>query len=161
MFKLGLDRHGVICESPKLFSDLTKLAKSDGGEVHILTGNSIDEKVLSELKGFDIVYDSLFSITDHHKILGTPITYSNPNNPWIDPILWDKTKGDYCKRNKIDFHIDDTERYGEYFETGFCIFDYFRRRFDWNLATSHKAGAFILSSAEDVYLKIIEISKGL
>jgi len=42
MFKLGLDRHGVISEDPQLFAALSKKVRENGGEIHILTGNHID-----------------------------------------------------------------------------------------------------------------------
>ena len=41
--------------------------------------------------------------------------------PWMDDDIWDRTKGDYCKKHQIDFCIDDTERYGDYFETPFAF----------------------------------------
>ena len=160
MFKLGLDRHGVISAAPKFFSELSKLVQKDGGEVHILTGSSVDDRVIGELRGYGIVWDKLFSTADYHKSLGTPLRFSDPNNPWIEDVLWDRTKGDYCFLHNIDFHIDDTGRYGEYFKTPFCAFDVHNRRFDWHYIVE-KTGAFIIASPEEVYRNMVTIAKSV
>jgi hypothetical protein len=117
--KIGLDIHGIIDSQPKLFSYITKSLKKDNHEIHIITGSHINQEIIDELKSYEVVWDELFSISDYHKEFGTKMWYDENENPWIDDEDWDRTKGEYCKRNNINLHIDDTERYGKYFETKF------------------------------------------
>jgi len=152
--KLGLDIHGVITANPKLFSEISNLAKERNYEVHILTGVMLSDAKLNELKKYNIYWSHIFSIADFHRNLGTSMTFSDPCNPWIDHNLWDKTKANYCVKNAIDFHIDDTQRYGEYFKTIFALYDSQNNRFDWHKGTL-KNGAFRVDTAENT-LKYIE-----
>lgn len=117
--KIGLDIHGIIDTMPEVFSRITKRLKDLECEVHILTGSHITEDIINQLNGYDVVWDELFSISDHHKSIGTKMWYDDNGNPWVSDLDWDKTKGEYCERKGIDLHIDDTERYGEYFSTKF------------------------------------------
>ena len=119
--KLGLDIHGVIDTDPLFFSKLTKDLISTGWEVHIITGPSA-EKVKKELSSWNIFYTHIFSILDHHISLGTKIDYVG-DKPYMDAVLWDRTKGDYCYREGINLHLDDTERYKNYFKTPFSLFN--------------------------------------
>lgn len=117
--KIGLDIHGVIDRQPELFSYITQNLKRDNHEIHILTGSHINDSIIDELKSYGVVWDVLFSISDYHKEKGTKMWYDENKNPWINDKDWDVTKGIYCKENKIDLCLDDTERYGKYFETKF------------------------------------------
>ena len=119
--KLGVDLHGVIDASPELFSDLSKVLVASGWEVHIITGPTY-EKSIKEIEKYNICFTNFFSIEDYHKSLGTKITYDNKGNPWMDKNIWDKTKGEYCLREEIDIHIDNTAEYGNYFKTNFLLF---------------------------------------
>ena len=38
------------------------------------------------------------------------------DHPYFDIELWNKTKGEFCKNEKIDIHFDDTEEYEKYFD---------------------------------------------
>jgi hypothetical protein len=119
--KLGLDIHGVIDADPVYFSNLTKVLVQAGWEIHIITGPT-KEKTIPELLKWDIAYTHFFSIFDYHREIGTQIWFDDKNNPWMERETWDKTKGDYCNKNKITLHIDDTSRYGKYFKTHFALF---------------------------------------
>lgn len=120
--KVGIDIHGTIDTNPEYFSRYTKMLKRQDVEVHITTGKKISVGMIEQLRKWEIEYDYLFSITDYHGILGTDITWDEDGNPWIDEYLWNKTKGDYCRREKIDLHIDDSTIYGEYFTTPYFQF---------------------------------------
>jgi hypothetical protein len=126
--KIGLDIHGVITKHPKFFSELTKLFKEAGHEVHILTGSSLNPDTkygriaLDELKKYGIHYTHLYSIIDHQEKIGTEIVYEDDENPWIDDDLWNCAKGDYCKEHNIDIMFDDTRAYADYFDTPFVHF---------------------------------------
>jgi hypothetical protein len=114
---VGLDFHGVIDVDPKKFSELSKRVMVQGGEVHIITGSPITEELRRALINYGIYWTHLFSITDYHKSIKTPIRFDEAGNPWIEETAWDRTKGDYCREHNIDLHIDDSDTYGNYFDT--------------------------------------------
>lgn len=123
--KIAIDIHGVIDSLPELFSLITELMVGANHEVHVLTGSKWNKEIEDQLESFGIKYTHHFSITDYHLSIGTKMRYSTPNDPWIetgdkkqDEILWDRTKGDYCEKHKIDLCIDDTLRYNDYFKNG-------------------------------------------
>jgi hypothetical protein len=119
--KIGLDLHGVIDAMPEFFAFFTKAMISAGAEVHIITGGATeDDKKL--LKEYNIQYTHIFSITDYHKEKGTPTTKLHPKHGFmmVSDEEWDKTKGEYCRKNNISLHIDDTLVYNDYFTTPFA-----------------------------------------
>jgi len=152
--KIGLDIHGVITKNPSFYSLLSNLAVTRGYEVHIITGAMFTSSLINKLKNYGISWTHSFSISDYYKQLGTLVTYTAPNHPWMDASIWDKAKAIYCDDLKIDFHIDDSLQYGEYFKTLFGLYDHENNRIDWHLKII-KQGAFSLSSEEDA-LNIIE-----
>lgn len=123
--KIGLDIHGVIDENPDFFKAVCAAMIKDGHEIHIITGPSLS-KVGYELlaMGFEPMkhYTSIFSIVDYHIEIGTEITYDKQGHAWMDKYLWDRTKGDYCLREKIDMHLDDSDAYAYFFKTPFARF---------------------------------------
>jgi len=158
--KLGLDIHGVITKKPEFFSILTDKAVQRGHEIHILTGALLTDTKIKELEAFGISWTHLFSISEYHKHLGTPMTFTAPNNPWIDPILWDRTKGDYCARNKITFHVDDTLRYGDYFSTPFAWYNSEENKAHWFVGLDRK-GTLVFQNPEETLSVIEGIAEGL
>lgn len=118
--KIGIDIHGVIDHNPKFFSRLTKLLKKKKCEIHVITGARSPEKKV--LEKYNIKYDHFFSILDYHTEIGTDIHVDEKGEEWILDEKWDRTKADYCKDQNIDIHIDDTQKYGNYFETGFIYY---------------------------------------
>ncbi len=114
--KIGLDFHDVIDAEPKMFSILSNLFADNGHEVHIITGEKKSKKLLKELEEYNIKWTHFFSIVDHHKSIGTKITYDKNGDPWLDQHLWDVAKAQYCKLNGIDLLIDDSEIYGQYMD---------------------------------------------
>ncbi len=117
--KIGLDIHGVVDSNLIFFKTLTKLLVDNGHEVHIITGARI-EKELPFLKKNSISYTHLFSITDHHIEKGTKIIWDEKNDPHLETYLWDKTKAEYCKKQKIDIHFDDSDIYNYFFKTPYA-----------------------------------------
>lgn len=120
--KLGLDYHGVLDHKPQLFSELTNLLVSSGCEVHIITGEMDTPKLRQSLEALGIHYTHVFSISSYHKSIGTNMWFKDPDNPFIDQETWDKTKAEYCQRESIDLHIDDSRKYGKYFTTPFLLY---------------------------------------
>ena len=121
-FKIGLDIHGVIDSNPEFFAAFTRTMVAAGHEVHILTGPKITPKIINELKTMHIDFTHLFSITDHHEAVGTPIIWDEYGNPHMDAYLWDKTKAEYCKAQGIELHIDDSDSYAYFFKTPYARF---------------------------------------
>jgi nicotinate-nucleotide adenylyltransferase len=118
--KIGLDVHGVADTNAAFFSALTRLFVENGHEVHILTGSEYTPELEQHLrKDLGLCWTHLFSITSHHRELGTEITYIN-GNPYLDETLWNRTKSLYCRENAIDLHLDDSSVYGRYFETPYA-----------------------------------------
>jgi hypothetical protein len=118
--RLGLDIHGVIDTAPKFFSLITKLLVDNGHEVFVITGSHITNDIINEIKGFDIRYHKLLSISDYNKENGESVSYDNNGNPWFNDDTWNKTKSILCEKYGIDFHIDDSKIYGEYFKTPYA-----------------------------------------
>jgi len=121
--KIGLDYHGVIDAKPELFSILSQIIVAAGHEVHIITGTKNTIEFRNTLKELGIFYTYIFSISDyHHDVLHTPMKGYDEGDPWIDATLWNESKANYCLREKIDFHLDDSEIYGVPFMTPFALF---------------------------------------
>lgn len=124
-FKLGLDLHGVIDAIPDSIAFLASAVVEAGGEVHILTGSTLDANTYSMLTKHKIKYTHVFSVYDYLISKSTPTTgeIKFPDGAvqkqFIDGA-WDRVKGDYCVRHKISLHIDDTLIYNEYFGTPFA-----------------------------------------
>lgn len=119
--KLGLDVHGCISYDPKFFSALTKLIVNAGGEIHVLTGPHITDKVKNELKNFNITYTHLFSIADYYKNKPEVVMeYDAEGRPWVSDELWNKAKGQYAAEKDLDLVLDDTLEYGQYFTTAYA-----------------------------------------
>lgn len=124
-FKLGLDIHGVIDKYPKEMSFLSNSIILSGGEVHIITGGSWNEELESLLKSSGIEWTKIFSVYDHLISIGEGMdglhTFKDGKTQRrFDSDIWDKAKGEYCEKNNISLHIDDSSLYGSYFTTPFA-----------------------------------------
>ncbi len=115
MLKIGFDFHGVLDTHSKMFAELSKIFVANGCEVHVITGSKITPKFQQELIDLGIQYTHIFSIVDYHESIGTPVQYDE-RGPWIDADLWNRTKADYCSREGINLHIDDSDEYGKFFK---------------------------------------------
>jgi hypothetical protein len=124
-YKLGLDIHGVITDDKDSLLWLSNAVTFMKGEVHIISGPPI-AVIMKELRdlGFmkDVNYTHVFSIVDYNISIGTPITYDENGHAWTDEYSWDKTKADYCVREGINLHIDDSDQYGYFFKTPYARF---------------------------------------
>lgn len=125
---VGLDIHGVSTANPEFFSKLTEslsIVNKDNyyadinWAIHILTGGSlINGEIASWLKEKNIYYTHIFSISDYLRKTGCKeLEGSTLDNPWFSEEEWNKCKANYCRRNKIDLHLDDDDRYLEHFST--------------------------------------------
>jgi len=116
--KLGLDYHGVIDTYTEIFKRMAKAWVDRGREVHLITGTSLTREKLAEIRAFGVLFTHQFSIVDYHTEIGTNIRYDQNGRPWIDDDLWDMSKAQYCKANRIYMHFDDSPIYGQHFELG-------------------------------------------
>lgn len=126
-FKLGLDVHGVIDVLPDFFSFLTNAIIQNGGEVHILTGGNWDEKMELNLKSLGIKWTHGFSTYDYlmsnnTQIVGEVQFPDGTIQNKFEDGAWDKVKGEYCLKNNISLHLDDTTIYNDFFKTPFARF---------------------------------------
>jgi hypothetical protein len=120
--KIGLDVHGVCTDSAELFAALSKLFVDQGHEVHIITGPRVGPKLIEELKTLNITYTHIFSITDYHVEVGNDVKFDAKGNPFVEDYLWDRTKADYCLREGIHLHFDDSDAYNYFFKTPYARF---------------------------------------
>jgi len=123
--KIAVDIHGVLSKDPDFFRDLLQTLRNANWEVHILTGKHIENGIIAELDKLEIKkydhYTHLFSISDHHKKIGTKM-WGTVENPFMDDEVWSRTKADYCREHEIDLCIDDTARYVPFFTTGVALY---------------------------------------
>jgi len=123
--KIGIDIHGVIDALPDFFAFLTESFIKNGGEVHVITGGTFNEQLEAQIKSANIKYTHVFSVYDH-LIETNASTYGDIVFPdgtiqkKFKDDVWDSAKADYCKRNDISLHIDDTLIYNEHFTTPFA-----------------------------------------
>lgn len=125
-FKLGLDIHGVIDHNPDYFIGMAYTNLRCGGEVHIITGISWSEKLVRQLKEFNVLgyeyWTHFFSIDDFLKDKKDFIT-DELGRRHYDATTWNKVKADYCREHSIDMHIDDSPEYLQYFSTPCMLYD--------------------------------------
>ncbi len=124
-YKISLDFHGVLDAMPDFFSFLTNAIVSSGGEVHIVTGGSWTDEMVSYFEKNGIKFTHHFSVYDYLIESKTPIIGEvefpdGKTQKKFENGSWDKVKGEYCKRNGISLHFDDTLIYNDFFETPFC-----------------------------------------
>lgn len=158
--KFGFDLHKVIDAEPKFFSELSEILIKAGHKVHIVTGSRITDALKKELVTYNMRWTKLFSITDHHIDLGNEVKFDDNNKPWIHPDLWNPTKGHYCRKEKIVFHIDDAEDYEKFFTTPFCKFNKDTLKFDWSYMGVFR-GEFLFLDPSSAAKLLIELGEEL
>ena len=124
-FKLGIDVHGVIDDLPEAFSFLTESIISSGGEVHIITGGSWTDELSKYVEKTGVKWTHYFSVYDYlinssEEINGIYKFSDGTTQKKFNDVIWNRVKGDYCQKNNISIHIDDTLICGDYFKTPFA-----------------------------------------
>lgn len=117
--KIGLDLHGVIDRFPVELCLATRKWLSHGHEVHIVTGSSW-HAVNQQISDYHISFTHAFSIVDYHREILTPMELKE-SGWWMEPNVWDKTKGEYAARVGLDIHFEDSIEYARWFPTS-CTF---------------------------------------
>lgn len=119
--KIGIDYHGVIDKKSRFFSIFTKRLINAGHEVHIITGHELTPNFIENLITKGIVWTKIFSISSYHKNKGTKVWYDKKNTPWMREDIWNRTKAEYCKKEDINLHIDDSKEYCKHFSTPYML----------------------------------------
>ena len=119
--KIGLDFHGVISAEPKIFSAFCREIRKAGIEVYIISGGP-KKDIVKYLKAYGIEYDHVWAILDICEINGT-VAFYDDGSFQVPTEIWDKAKAEYCAKEGIDFHVDDSSIYGRYFVTPYCKYD--------------------------------------
>ena len=132
--KIGLDYHGVIDCCPTYFSQFCSAAINRGHQIFIITGGPA-VKIKQILDNIPIAYNHIFAITDYYQALGM-VEQTADGSFAIPDKLWNQAKGEFCFRNHIDFHIDDSLAYRPWFQTPFCWFD--NQTFSCSLLPKHQ-----------------------
>ena len=117
---IGLDYHGVINKNFSYFSKFCAEARYRGHKIFIITGGP-QPKIRQQLQNNNISYDFIFAISDYYQALGQ--TKQISDGSFIVPEhLWNMAKGEFCRKNNINFHIDDNLKYSQWFTTPFCLY---------------------------------------
>jgi hypothetical protein len=120
--KVGFDVHGVL-DHPEIgpvFAYFTQCLVRDGHEVHVITGSEASEDLFNKLRKLGVKWTHFFSVTDHHKKLGTEIARDSRGRPWLDAEMWNPSKAAYCLKHGIHMHFDDSDSYDRFFLTPFA-----------------------------------------
>ena len=118
--KIGIDYHGVINANPDFFKDFCKQALNQKLEIFVISGGSRKD-VETYLKEHDILYSDIFSLLDYFKEKNM-VTFYEDGSFFVPNDLWNRAKANYCFKNNIAVHIDDSLIYGAYFNTPFCLY---------------------------------------
>lgn len=123
-FKLGIDLHGVIDALPEEMKFLSRIIVENGGEIHVITGRTLDKSFDDSIKTAGITYTHVFSVYDwlvssKSEVFGEVEFPDGSRQLKFSNDAWDRVKGDYCARHKISLHLDDTIIYNDYFVTPF------------------------------------------
>lgn len=119
--KISIDFHGVINKAPDFFKSLTDYAVTQGCKIYIVSGGP-REYISQYLAEHQIKYDELWCIFDYFDAK-QKIAVATDGSFHIDDEKWNAAKGEYCAREKISWHIDDSLIYGRYFSTPYVRFE--------------------------------------
>ena len=117
-YKIGLDFHGVISAEPHCFAIFCHEIRKLGVEVYIISGGPKAD-IVKYLDKCGIEYDHVWAILDTCAAQGT-VAFFEDGSFKVPTDIWDKAKALYCAKEGIDFHIDDSQIYGQYFVTPYC-----------------------------------------
>lgn len=119
--KIGIDFHGVINQDPAFFQALTTAAVEQGIEVHIVSGGP-RRHIERYAEKYGIRYHKIWCIFDFYKHKEL-IQFLPDGSFHMDDELWNKAKADYCRQEEIALHIDDSNVYGDYFTSPYCLYN--------------------------------------
>ena len=126
--KISFDFHGVINTAPEFFAAVLRTLRRHKVRVYVVSGGP-REYIEQYLAIHKIPYDALWCIFDYFNAR-EKVEVAADGSFHIDDALWDAAKGEYCAREKIGLHIDDSEIYGKYFTTPYVRFDSKEQHFE-------------------------------
>ena len=152
--KISIDFHGVINTAPDFFAALMRILQENGVKVYVVSGgpNAYIQEYLAEHL---IPYDELWCIFDYFNAR-EKVKVAADGSFHIDDELWNKAKGDFCAREQIGVHIDDSTIYGKYFTTPYVRFNTPERYFEID-----GAEISIDNGAEKIADALIHFSKNI
>ena len=127
--RLGLDIHGVIDKYPEKMIKLAQDTLKRDGRVYLLTGidgETARQEMINLMSKHMITkpfWNQIYSIVDFIKQKNIPHHFDKNGNLWtLREREWNSVKGKIAVELALDLHIDDSEKYGEYFPPGvFCL----------------------------------------
>ena len=119
--KIGIDFHGVISSQPEVFEVFTKEIRKHGVEVFVISGGP-EKDIIKYMYRYHIEYDHVWGILDYYETQGQ-VAYFDDGSFQVPTELWNRAKAEYCAKEGIEFHIDDSNVYGKYFVTPYCKYD--------------------------------------
>ncbi|MCM1323882.1 MAG: hypothetical protein NC218_06950 [Acetobacter sp.] len=119
--KIGIDFHGVIDAQPELFAAFCREIRKLGVQVYIISGGP-EKDVARCLQEHRIEYDGLWAILDYYETQGKVQRFDDGSFQ-VPTELWNRAKAEFCAREGIKFHIDDSPVYGKYFASSYCQYN--------------------------------------
>lgn len=119
--KIGIDFHGVISSEPQKFAVFCREIRKRGVAVYIISGGP-REDIIRFLDSYQIEYDKVWAIVDECELQGE-VEFFEDGSFKVATEIWDKAKANYCAKEGILFHIDDSNIYGKYFVTPYCKYN--------------------------------------
>lgn len=126
--KIAFDVHGVIDTYPEIIFPMIKLLREIGNKICVVSGPEelIIREHLEKLKFFDTCliakWMPVYSVVDFLKNTGVHTWEDENGNVWADDQNWWDSKAKICKRENIDYIIDDSKKYKSAFELTTCKF---------------------------------------
>lgn len=121
-YKIGIDFHGVISSEPEIFAVFCKEIRKYGVKVFIISGGP-EKDIVRYLHNHHVEYDYVWAILDYYDEKGH-VAYFDDGSFQVPTEMWNRAKAEYCAKENIEFHIDDSNVYGKYFVTPYCKYDF-------------------------------------
>lgn len=119
--KIGVDFHGVISGAPEKFARFCREVRKYGVLVYVISGGPRDV-ILAYLKEHKIEFDEVWVIVDSCEAKGEAVFFDDGSFQ-VPTEIWNRAKAEYCAKEGILFHIDDSPVYGRYFAVPYCQYD--------------------------------------
>lgn len=163
--KIAFDVHGVIDKYPNTIYPMIILLHKMGNEICIISGPS-KKLIQQDLEKLDFYnktrignWVEICSVVDFLKNTGVHTWEDKNGNVWADDQNWWDSKAKICKRDGIDYIIDDSEKYKSAFELIDCKFIHISEL----IMSMKKAKVFVVPnySNDDYLIEFIKKCNGI